>query len=130
MGTTDKLTSLPLLQQVINKVQFDDQRQQVTAELSFPADFPAFAGHFPGQPVLPAVIQLAVVRSLTADLLERPLEPIRTRRLKFKGMVGPDDLVQVRVEVKKEEDNWLASFKLARDGKAVSSGAIIFREKA
>ncbi len=130
MGTTDKLTSLPLLQQVISKVQFDDQRREVVAELCFSADFPAFAGHFPGQPVLPAVIQLAVVRSLAADLLERSLEPVKTKRLKFKGMVGPGDLVQVRVEIKKEEDNWLASFKLAHDGKAVSSGAIIFREKA
>jgi 3-hydroxyacyl-[acyl-carrier-protein] dehydratase len=130
MGTTDKLTSLPLLQQVISKVQFDEQRGQVMAELCFPADFPAFAGHFPGQPVLPAVIQLAVVRSLTVDLLKRPLEPVRTRRLKFKGMVGPDDLVQVRVEIKKEEENWLANFKLDHDGKAVSAGAIIFRERA
>jgi 3-hydroxyacyl-[acyl-carrier-protein] dehydratase len=130
MGTTDNLTSLPLLQHVISKVQFDDQRREVVAELCCPADFPAFAGHFPGQPVLPAVIQLAVIRSLTGDLLARPLEPVRTRRLKFKGMVGPGDLVQVRVEIKKEEDNWLASFKLAHDGKAVSSGAIIFRERA
>lgn len=130
MGTTDKLTSLPLLQQVISKVQFDDQRRQVTAELCFPVDFPAFDGHFPAQPVLPAVIQLAVVRSLTADLLKRPLEPVRTKRLKFKGMVGPDDLVQVMVEVKEEEDNWLAGFKLEHGGKVVSSGTIIFREKA
>jgi len=130
MGTTDNLTSLPLLQKVIKKIQADGQRQQAAAELCCPADFPAFAGHFPGQPVLPAVIQLAVVRSLTSDLLGRSLEPVRTERLKFRGMVGPDDLVHVRVEIKKEGENWLSRFKLDHGGKLVSSGAVIFRERA
>ena len=129
MEKTDKQTSVPLLDKVISKVRFDDQ-QQVTAELCCPADFPAFAGHFPGKPVLPAVIQLAVIRSLTSDLLGCQLTPVRTGRLKFKGMVGPDDLVRVKIDIKKEGENWLSSFKLEHDGNTVSSGSLVFGERS
>ena len=128
MEKTDKQTSVSLLRKVISRVRFDDQ-QQVVAELCCPADFPAFAGHFPGKPVLPAVIQLAVVRSLTSDLLGRALAPVRTGRLKFKGMVGPDNLIHVRIDVKKEGENWMSTFKLEQDGKTVSSGSLIFKER-
>ena len=128
MGKTDKQTSVTLLDKVISRVRFDNQ-QQVVAELCCSADFPAFAGHFPGKPVLPAVIQLAVVRSLTSDLLGRSLVPVRTGRLKFKGMVGPDDLILVRIDVKREGENWMSSFKLEQDGKRVSSGSLVFEER-
>ena len=128
MGKAGKKTSVPLFQKVISMIRFDGQKQ-VVAELCCPADFPAFAGHFPGQPVLPAVIQLAVVRSLASDLLGRTLEPVRTARLKFKEMVAPGDLINVRVDIKKEGKDWLSVFKLDHDGKTVSSGSVVFRER-
>lgn len=128
MGKISSNKPEPLLEKVISMVR-SDKDHQVQAELCCPTDFPAFEGHFPGQPILPAVIQLLVVRSLSSDLLGLPLEPVRTGRLKFKGMVGPGDRVKVRIDIKKEEGNWLSKFKLDHEGTTISSGAVIFREK-
>ncbi len=41
--------------------------QSVTAQLSFPRDFAAFAGHFPEDPILPGFIQI----ELALDVLRR-----------------------------------------------------------
>ena len=41
--------------------------QSVTAQLSFPRDFAAFAGHFPEDPILPGFMQI----ELALDVLRR-----------------------------------------------------------
>ena len=128
MEKTTNRFSEPFLDKVINAVRFDGH-DQVQAELCCPADFPAFNGHFPGQPVLPAVIQLAAIRSLTSELVGLELEPVRTGRLKFKGMVGPGDLINVRVDIRREGENWSSEFKMDHEGSTISSGSIIFRKR-
>jgi len=128
MEKTDSQTSEAICRKVISNVAVDGEGL-VTAELRCARDFPAFAGHFPEQPVLPAVMQLAVVRSLTSDALGYSLEPVATGKLKFKEMVGPDDLVMVRVEIANDGDRWESSFRLERDGNTVSTGIIIFRKR-
>jgi len=69
---------LPFFGKIVDKQVVDRDQGTISAELCCPADFPAFDGHFPGQPVLPAVMQLVVVRMLVAKLLQAPLETVRT----------------------------------------------------
>ena len=128
MKTKDEHISLSLLADVISRREFDYERLMVSADLCCPPDFAAFAGHFPGQPVLPAVIQLAVVRMLSAEMLNRPLQPEKTAKLKFKNMVRPDETVHVEVELKKVDGRWRAGFRLKNKQKTIASGNLIFRE--
>jgi 3-hydroxyacyl-[acyl-carrier-protein] dehydratase len=114
------------LRAALDKQVFDRDQQTVAAELCCPVDFPAFAGHFPEQPVLPAVMQLLVVRMLGADLLQIPLEPVRTGKLKFKGMIRPDERIQVRVTLALIADRWQADFRLKNRESIVSTGTIFF----
>ncbi len=125
----DNHQSLSLFRQVVAKQVLDRDQGTITAELCCPADFPAFDGHFPGQPVLPAVIQLVVVRMLAAELLQVPLETVKTGRMKFKGMVQPGERIQVQVSLEKVDDQWLAAFKLSKPEADVSSGTIIFKAR-
>ena len=37
-------------------------------EVTFPEDFPAFQGHFPGHPILPGVVQILVGCELSRNL--------------------------------------------------------------
>lgn len=113
--------------EVIRCREFADDRRAVRAELCFPADFPAFAGHFPGQPVLPAVMQLAIVRMLSSDLLQAPFALIGTEKIKFKTMIGPGESIEVQVSLAEREGLWLSSFKLRNRQALVSSGAIILK---
>lgn len=113
--------------QVITKQVADRNLGTITAEMCCPVDYPAFNGHFPGQPVLPAVMQLVFVRMLAVDLLQIPLAPIKSKRLKFKGMIQPNEKIQMQVSLDKVADQWHATFKLKKPATVVSSGTIIFR---
>ncbi|MDF1576880.1 MAG: hypothetical protein RQ753_07350 [Desulfurivibrionaceae bacterium] len=119
--------SLDLFRKVVETRRFDRDRRTASAEFCCPADFPPFSGHFPGQPVLPAVIQLVFVRLIAADLLETDLEIVRTGRLKFKGMIMPDERINIRVELEKVAEEWQAVFKLKKQKAVVAAGTIIFR---
>lgn len=64
------------------------------AHLSFPASHPAFAGHFPGAPMVPGALLLA--EALAALGLARP--GLEIASAKFLHPVGPDARVDVRCE--------------------------------
>ena len=118
---------LPLFGKIVDKQVVDRDQGTISAELCCPADFPAFDGHFPGQPVLPAVMQLVVVRMLVAKLLQAPLETVRTGKMKFKGMILPNEIVQIQVTVEKIDGLWNAVFKLTKPESVVATGSILFK---
>ena len=118
---------LPLFRKIIAKRVLDREQGTISAELCCPPDFPAFVGHFPGQPVLPAVMQLVVVRMLAAELVQAPLETVKIGRMKFKGMIQPDEKIQIRVAVDKIDGQWHTVFKLSKLESVVSSGDIYFK---
>lgn len=56
------------IKRAIDAAALEEPRRQEDGELvgrySFPADFPGFDGHFPGAPIVPAVVQLRTVQAL------------------------------------------------------------------
>ena len=64
------------------------------------ADHPAFAGHFPGHPLLPGVLLLSLVMRALARrpaLRARLRHPPAIEQVKFLSPVGPGDEVRVRL---------------------------------
>jgi 3-hydroxyacyl-[acyl-carrier-protein] dehydratase len=98
-----------------------------TIRLCCPEDFAGFEGHFPGEPILPAVLQLMAVRLLAETMAGKPLESVGGERLKFKGMVRPAEVIMVRVKLREERELLRADFSLERGGAKVSSGTLVFR---
>ena len=61
----------------------------------FAPDFPGFAGHFPGRPILPAVVQI-MAASLQAEAASgEPLTPTAIERAKFVSTIAPGALVEI-----------------------------------
>lgn len=99
----------------------------VTGEFVFLEDFCAFAGHFPSQPILPAIVQLAAVRFLAESALEKPLNLLQLSKVKFKGIVQPGNEIEVKLSLTKENLSWQGILKLLNDsGAIISSGHITF----
>lgn len=95
----------------------------------FPKTFCAFEGHFPEHPILPAIVQLAAARYIAESALNISLVPAELSRVKFKGMVQPDDQIEVSVSLTQKKHLWQGNLKLYRDsGELLSSGNISYTE--
>ena len=127
MSTTSSYIVASPLAGYLTDLRVDREASTATALLCCPADFPGFAGHFPDQPILPAVLQLLAVRLLAESLLETPLTPVNGDRLKFKGMVGPDELVNLRVSRRDLAGPLKIEFSLDKTGAPVASGTLLFQ---
>lgn len=83
------------------------------------ADHPAFAGHFPGHPVLPGVVLLDEVLALAERHLHRPLGDLLVRVAKFHAPVTPGARLTVELA-----GSGPVSFSVSCDGIRVASGEI------
>jgi len=100
---------------------------ELRAEFLFPEDFVGFAGHFPGQPILPAISQFAMVRLASERGLEQKLMPQAFVKTKFTGVVQPGDRPSVTVRLERINGNWAGKFRISRrGGLKISAGEIRF----
>ncbi|MCO8125521.1 beta-hydroxyacyl-ACP dehydratase [Stieleria sp. TO1_6] len=83
-------------------------------------------GHFPGQPIVPGVIQCECCLQAGAVLLQQQMEadsgslPVATRMdaVKFKRMVRPGDTVEIHVTLNEQVSNaFYLTGKMLLDGK-------------
>ena len=61
----------------------------VTAVLSINAGHSIFSGHFPGQPVVPGVCMLQIVKELLENLIESNTRLRKADHLKFLAVINP-----------------------------------------
>lgn len=71
----------------IKNSQVSDEQLQVDITLN--ADHAIFLGHFPGQPVLPGVCQLAIAKQLAEGHLKKSLRMEKSSQIKFLAMIDP-----------------------------------------
>jgi 3-hydroxyacyl-[acyl-carrier-protein] dehydratase len=90
-----------------------------TVRWTVPVDHPAFAGHFPGRPIVPGVVLLDRVARAVADALGERVAGVGSA--KFLSPVGPGAPL---------EFSWTAGtgrsvrFDIASAGRAVATGTL------
>ena len=65
-----------------------------------PVDHPAFAGHFPGQPIVPGVVLLDRAILFAEQLLGRPALNWQIGNAKFFSPVGPGESLTFTLQTK------------------------------
>lgn len=90
-------------------------------EYVFPQSFLGFQGHFPGKPVLPAVVQIMIFRESIAEKLAQNLKLEMMTRAKFLKVVSPETSVTAIWTVKEKEGRFLCKCLLESEGERVSS---------
>ena len=112
----------------LQKVTSDDQHT-IEGLFVFPHDFPAFKGHFPGRPILPAVVQLAATRLLAAKQTGQKLLAAGVRQAKFKKTIGPGMPLTIRLQIKPDNDDvFSVSFTISTDQGTAAVGEIQCRK--
>ncbi len=89
-----------------------------TQTLHVPRDHPSFAGHFPGQPVLPGVVLLSMVMQALQARLQTPAQ---IDHAKFLAPVLPGDTLALQISAQ-GNDGW--QFELKRGDTAVARGQL------
>ena len=67
----------------------------------FPPEFIGFAGHFPGYPILPAIVQMLAAQVVIDCHLGRETDLVRLTRAKFMDTVLPDQRVKMVIRLAK-----------------------------
>ena len=95
----------------------------------FPPTFPGFQGHFPRNPILPAIIQLMTVRESIIEHMGRDLVISKVTRAKFHKIITPDIPVTVVWTLREQEDAFICKCILETEGNPASSFNMTLKAK-
>lgn len=93
------------------------------------ADHPAYAGHFPGQPILPGVVLLDAALNALAERQGRPadLAAAQLKSVKFLSPVRPGELLTLHYM---DSPTGGFRFEIRCGERSVASGAVVFASEA
>ena len=94
-------------------------------EFHFDVAEPFFAGHFPGQPILPGVFQLEMARQVAEETLQQPVIIRTIQKAKFQRPIRPGETVRLQVKL----DGFLAHARFFV-GEQVAGETLMNLEKA
>ena len=103
----------------------DNNHIEALAEV--PADSPWFSGHFPGEPILPGIALIHLVRqAITLEALkkDKPLQLHALKRVRFTQPVRPGETLSVDINGEENGSEVLFHFKVISNKTIVSSGTI------
>ncbi|MDR0735072.1 MAG: hypothetical protein LBG16_05275 [Elusimicrobiota bacterium] len=81
------------------------------ARFKLPADFPAFAGHFPGEPVLPAVAQIQMAVFVIGARAGRAAKLKEIKKAKFSAPVRAGEEIEIIIAPSRHENCFDATVK-------------------
>ena len=86
-----------------------------------PADHPAFAGHFPGRPIVPGVVILDRAQLFAQTLTAVPIHHWQVGNAKFLSPVGPGETLVFALETKA---SGAIAFSVRAGERSVASGSL------
>ena len=103
-------------------------KNEIEAEIHVPPDSPWFSGHFPGDPILPGVAQIGMVKDVIRQARGKDLSVSGIRRVRFKQIIRPDDRLNL-VAAPLNENPGAYSFRILVENEAVCSGVMMVEER-
>ncbi|MCL5808037.1 MAG: hypothetical protein M1418_05760 [Deltaproteobacteria bacterium] len=95
--------------------QLSSTADHITASAQVPADSVWYAGHFPGNPILPGIAVLALVEEaiLASEQKEnRQVEMMGIGRVRFRLPVKPDDRMTLKISRERKQDRLSYEFSV------------------
>ena len=77
----------------------------VLATLDMNVEHPIFKGHFPGQPVVPGVCMMQMLKELLENIIEKQTLLRKADYLKFLAIINPLENSSVQVELSYNNDD-------------------------
>jgi 3-hydroxyacyl-[acyl-carrier-protein] dehydratase len=96
--------------------------ERLLRELRVPKELACWPGHFPGQEILPGVVQLDWVMQALADWTGTAPEVLEIRELKFRALILPGQ--ELALEIVREQPGHFRFALHAREG-TLASGRVL-----
>ncbi len=89
---------------LLNQLQ---DEQTLAVQIQFNKSHPIFEGHFPGNPVVPGVCMLQIIKEILAQHLNKNLRLTNLSNVKFINMVDPNknDIVNISIHIDKIQED-------------------------
>lgn len=91
----------------------------------FAEDFTGFSGHFPGYPLLPAVLQVLMSQMVAEEALGTPLTFAALQRAKFSEQLRPNVVIEVRVRCDEKDGKERCRCELVTGGKKAAGFTLL-----
>lgn len=94
--------------------------RQITAVFQFKKELDLFNGHFPGNPMLPGIFQIEMVKYAMEKIFNTCLRIKSVKKTKFSNLIHPGETVSLDISLNKEENNRFTVKAVLRTGDTVA----------
>ena len=109
----------------LRRATIDPNGETLLAEFLFDAGQSVFAGHFPGDPMLPGVFHIQLLRCAMESATGRSYDVRAVPRGKFARAVRPGDAVVLKASIKPSDQGLLVRGDASVDGALVASLSVV-----
>ncbi len=112
---------------LLKEVRETNNNNYIEALAEVPADSPWFLGHFPGEPILPGIALVHLVKQAIHQEAQKKGEQLEMhdlKRVRFTQPVRPGDKLSLNISAEDAGEERLFHFKILCGENIVSSGMI------
>lgn len=106
-----------------NVEEIERTANEIRYRLDFPATSGFFAGHFPGNPILPGVAQVQICIEVLAKSLARPIHLRKLESVRYRRPVTPETVCELTVQL--PDDEGRVVFRLVCSEGLVADGRML-----
>jgi 3-hydroxyacyl-[acyl-carrier-protein] dehydratase len=107
-------------------VQQDEITGEIVAEYCFSHELEVFRGHFPGNPILPGVFQIEMIRHALETILHEKYIIKVTSKAKFTSIILPESKITIRIKTASIDGGIKLRAKSYVDQKMTSDISLVF----
>jgi 3-hydroxyacyl-[acyl-carrier-protein] dehydratase len=89
----------------------DQNEQEVNAQVKLHADHDVFKGHFPGNPIMPGVCMIQMIKEITEKVTEKALFLSVATNVKFMAKINPEENEVIDLSLKISQDDDIIKVK-------------------
>ena len=89
----------------------EKNEQEVNAKVKLHANHDVFKGHFPGNPIMPGVCMIQMIKELTEKIIDKELFLTVATNVKFMAKINPDENEIINLNLKISEENGIVKVK-------------------
>lgn len=100
-----------LIEGLYSIVTFDKDGQEIKATVKLNAEHEVFKGHFPGNPVMPGVCMIQMIKELVEKAMEKALFLSVASNVKFMAIINPEKNETIQLSLTLTEDGDILKVK-------------------